>query len=769
MKYLVLLLNLFLLLATMAWGVTDTFTVTQTRPMGVLDRDSVAYMAGTEYAADTQRTTSGLVVSTSDGALVTGGGVGGANVVPQCVAGGYLYGIEGNLTYGRICKSADGVTWARTASSQSVSSITATPAGNLFAVDNDGKKWYRSTNGGESWTDVTPTGDNAPSSTAVFAMRWCYRNNGPTMILIEYGSSVRFGGRYIFRSTNDGATWTRCYDAASITAVEGNQITHWHQIGYHAKTNRWIATAGDGAARRTVVYSDNDGLTWSVLIVPGKYYTQPLGGAIDYGDSTYLLYGEDGYGSIHKFDVTNGQSISKYSGFDRNTGKYYVFDVAYVNGLFYAFKGTTTAIIYDMAILVSPDGDNWTVYHRFNVADKISQVYFAGYFNGLLHCYAMNEVNVVYKHFKISPARVSQTSGVVVEPAATNLLTADMSSAETSAALWVNNATNWTSIGRSNDTALHGSYSVKVVMPDGHETGSTTLNADISLTVGKTYVASAYIKGTNTLVSIRPYWRPTGGTGQKFVASDATYWVDSNWKKITTLPFTVASGEGDFYRLYFTVYGTTAGYTGPAKTLYIDCVQFTEVPNTDWQIGGTARVADTYTETATTGKLFTDVFAVQANCLPLYLTGTIPIKTWALDANNKIVIAWDADNSKFTLTRTIAGSAQTTVSSAATYFFPQSCIKFILRVSGSSIKLDIQNGSSVATLSDDGMTSLLDAMITGTYGTFPMVVLDGWTYDRFVPLWMSDDDVAKVMNLTQPDCMKSNDVKGFFLRRRFVY
>ncbi len=74
MKYLVLLLNLFLLLATMAWGATDTFTVTQTRPMGVLDRDSVAYMAGTEYAADTQRTTSGLVVSTSDGALVTGGG-----------------------------------------------------------------------------------------------------------------------------------------------------------------------------------------------------------------------------------------------------------------------------------------------------------------------------------------------------------------------------------------------------------------------------------------------------------------------------------------------------------------------------------------------------------------------------------------------------------------------------------------------------------------------------------------------------------------------
>jgi hypothetical protein len=100
MKYLVLLLNLFLLLATMAWGVTDTFTVTQTRPMGVLDRDSVAYMAGTEYAADTQRTTSGLVVSTSDGTLVTGGGVGRANVVPQCVAGGNLYGIEGNLTYG---------------------------------------------------------------------------------------------------------------------------------------------------------------------------------------------------------------------------------------------------------------------------------------------------------------------------------------------------------------------------------------------------------------------------------------------------------------------------------------------------------------------------------------------------------------------------------------------------------------------------------------------------------------------------------------------
>jgi hypothetical protein len=726
------------------------YTIEQEQPMLTFARDSIAFLDGQEIDTDVLRSKEALLVSTTDGTLVTGGGVGGANVIPQCVVGGVLYGIEGNSWPGRLCRSTDGITWERTASSQAVSSVTGTPDNNLFAINNTTKTLFRSVDGGDTWIDVTPAGDNALSATAFIAARWCVRHHGGTMLMAEYGTSARFGGRYIFRSVDDGVTWLRCFDAADITDVEANQIMHFHGVAYHAATGRWIAVAGDNPERRTNVYSEDDGLTWQVLNPPGTYFTQPLGGFIDYGDPEYLLVGDDGYSSIQLFSVLTGNVVNLYSGFSRDTGNYYVFDLIEHDGLYYAFKASTTAGIYDMSILVSRDRTNWSVFHNFDTADKISQVYYAGFLNAKLHCFALNTVDSVFKHFKFTPAATVATQGTLVTPAAVNLLNENLSSIETNASLWINNAIGWTSVGQSDDFALHGTKSVKVVLPEKADTGSLTLGADLSLVTGKTYLASAVVKGSNTLLDFRAYWRPNPTTGQAFRSDSATYMVDAEWKTIYTKPFTVAEGEEDFYRFYFTLPGTSANYVNVApRTVYLDCIQVIEVPHAAWQVGGTPQAADTLTETVTVGKLWTDVFAIQALEAQQYYTASAPliIKTWALDANNKIDIEYNPATAKFQIVRTIDGTPQTAAESAATYWHGNACIKFALSVSGTASQLQIQNGRAIEILRDGGLPALLDAEIIGTFGNFPMVVLD-WNRDEIVPFWV--DNAGGIFDLLMP-------------------
>jgi len=98
----------------------------------------------------------------------------------------------------------------------------------------------RSEDGWETTVDVTPQGDNAISPSAQFFCRWSVAVGNGVMMLSEYGPPGALGGRYIHRSTDDGRTWRRCFDAADITDIEANRISHWHTIGYHV-AHDWLS------------------------------------------------------------------------------------------------------------------------------------------------------------------------------------------------------------------------------------------------------------------------------------------------------------------------------------------------------------------------------------------------------------------------------------------------------------------------------------------------------------------------------------------------
>lgn len=715
------------------------FIIEQKQPVRVFGRNSIAFLDGGQVAANTARVKSGLLVNTSDGELITNGGEGGKNVRPFCTLKGWLYGVEEATGPGRLCRSSDGVTWSKTGLSTTLVShiFQPTPQGSLLLWRQDTRKLFRSPDDGATLTEIVPD-RGAFNSTVDFNPAWNFATNDSIMMLAEYGGINPLNGRYIYRSVDDGVSWQTALDADTLTGDADRKITHWHTIGYHAATNRWIAASGDGQKRRWILFSADAGATWQSLIPNEMIFSQPVV-FLDYGDPQWLLTGGDDSISVGKLNVLTGERMSVFNDVSRKPLHTYFFDLRKIDGLFYAFHATTNATVFDHGIFVSEDGENWTAAHRFAAAEQVTQCYFAGVIGGKIHCNTIRSDNI-FKHFKMSPARLIAAGGVLISPANTNLMSETNSTFPSGGVgSWVNGG-SYITLSSSTDNPYHGAHCLRGVSLAGSPGASMICPNAFTLEVGKTYVISLMVRGDHSICGLRiAYeWSPRG---------DINYHsVDSRWKQIMSVPYTVQSGEGGTYTINLMTWG------GPNPiNYYVDSIQVTECPAKPWQVGGTPQVQDALTETVTVGKVWTDVFAVNTLWIrPRYAADSARvIKTWAV-GNNSIAISYDPADFKFKLTRTIAGSAQTAILSAAQYWHGNTALKFALRVSGAATSLTIQNGRAIETLSDGGISDLLDGEIVGTYGDFPMCVLTGWNQAELVPLWVSDDDITRVMNLQMP-------------------
>jgi photosystem II stability/assembly factor-like uncharacterized protein len=132
------------------------------------------------------------------------------------------------------------------------------------------------------------------------------------------------GPKDIFRSTDNGATWT----TAHTEAMDG--ITHFHAVTKQEAVGRWIAIAGDGAKAK-VLYSDDDGLTWGTLI-DSPSPLQPCD-LLDYGDPTKLLAGSDESFGVYTFDVVTKKLEVKFDQVDMRSTRGYFWRLAQIDGL----------------------------------------------------------------------------------------------------------------------------------------------------------------------------------------------------------------------------------------------------------------------------------------------------------------------------------------------------------------------------------------------------------------------------------------------------
>ena len=181
-----------------------------------------------------------------------------------------------NTNYGASWYSTDGTgkTWVENSLDSDIgycrAGIAASGSGTFVAACNSGKI-ARSTNLGQSWTSVAPSYSSAGGA-------------GGDWQCIAYGNGVFMGGyrEYIFRSTNDGVSWSQPTNPAPV----GYAISSAANDG----GNNWLATSYDRLLRST-----DNGATWTDLgqkPTPGgvKNFYQ-----IAYGNGFWVIGGQSGW------------------------------------------------------------------------------------------------------------------------------------------------------------------------------------------------------------------------------------------------------------------------------------------------------------------------------------------------------------------------------------------------------------------------------------------------------------------------------------------
>ncbi len=704
------------------------------------ERASTACLDGVSYGPNVPRTAPVVLPSVSDGKDFPYAG-NSTDIHPLITHNDVLYGASGPGSVGLVYKSADGgQSWVRASSNIPVGELMETPQGHLLGWNMNTRTLHRSEDGWETTQDVTPQGDNALSPTAHFMRRWSSAVGNGVMMLSEYGPPGVLGGRYIHRSLDDGVTWQRCFDAAQITAVQDNQISHWHTVGYHSGTNRWIACSGDGYARTVMMYSDDDGDTWNVFDTQGDLWVQPVR-LFDYGDPLYLLAPEDGFGSLVKLNAQTGQSKIVFNEVEWSGGLHYFFDCFKHEDLYYAVHANITSFhsrCYNMGIMISPDTERWYWYHLFDPSDKAAMSWFAGYANGKLH-FTLQSLDSApeYRHFQISPATIKEMQGTVITPAVTNLLSANNSTVETGPGDWVCDPTGI--LTRTSEQARTGQYSMRYTKQSSSVWSNVriTPNPQLNLEPGKFYIGSAYVKGTNNVISPYLYSVSAGGT-----ASSLYRLVGSDWTKVFTNTFYVTEANKNNITLNFAVITNGDGHFD----LYFDDAAIQERPMNIWQIGDAPKAPDVLTETAQVAEEWTDIFAIQTLWFnSFYMNSTI--KTWMKDEHNYLTLGWDASARKFYLHRTIRGIPQIKIPAPQElYFKGNTVVKFAVSVQKSGTKVSYQAANAIETFRDDAMVGLLNTEMKATYGDFPMIVVTGLNDPPLLPFALSDKNVKAVFN-----------------------
>jgi hypothetical protein len=733
-----------LLLSKVCWSVN--FTVEYPQPVVRFERASIAYLDGALYDPNIPRIKQVVIPSISDGQDFPYAGD-STDIYPVITHNGVLYGVQGPGHTGLVYKSVDGgQIWVQASSNTLISALMETPEGNLLGWNMNARTLNRSEDGWETTVDVTPQGDNSISPYAQFFRRWSVAVGNGVMMLSEYGPPGALGGRYILRSMDDGVTWSRCFDAAQITDIEANRISHWHTIGYHAGTNRWIACSGDGYARAVMVYSDDDGDTWNVFDTQGDLWVQPVR-LFDYGDPLYFLAPEDGYAGLVKLNAQTGESKIVFNEVEWSGGLHYFFDCFKHENLYYAIHANITSQssrCYNMGIMVSPDAERWYWYHLFDQSDKAAMSWFSGYNNGKLH-FTLQSLDSApeYRHFQISPARIKEMNGTVITPAVTNLLSENNSTLEKGSGDWVCDPSGI--LTRTSEQARTGQYSMRYTKQSSAASNNVRIwpTPQLNLVPGKYYIGSAYVKGTNNVIDSYLY-SVSGSAG----TSSLYRVVGSDWTKVFTNAFYISAANKNNITLNFAVILNGDG----DFDLYFDDVAIQERPMNLWQIGDVPKASDRLMETVHVSDEWTDIFAVQTLWFnSLYVNSTI--KTWAKDQDNYLTLGWDANTRKFYLIRTIHGVPQIKIlASKELYFKGNTVVKFAVSVAKSGTKVSYQAGNAIETFKDDAIVSLLNKEITATYGDFPMIVVTGFSYAQWIPFAISDDHVKAAFNLEEENC-----------------
>ncbi|TWT40935.1 hypothetical protein RAS1_36230 [Phycisphaerae bacterium RAS1] len=621
-----------------------------------------------------------LACSVSDGEYRTAQAPGGVTVIPHCHNSRYLFARGNN---GHLYRSPDGQAWE---------DVGALPIHWMFSLSNDTllRTHYQADNhlaielsldDGQTWQTAQWEGGGPFAMLAenawVLPFGFCQAPHG-TVVIAEY--NLPANGRYLYRSTDGGATWRMVHD-------NQNLVKHHHAVAYHAALQRWIAVTGDGVTQQTLLASDDDGATWTTYSPPGAIYEQPTS-LLDFGDATRLLCGSDTTWQAAALDVSDGPNARRLEPLVTNwsplNGQNYSFCVFQHDGLTYACNYDYSGGPRNAVISVSPDLVHWAVYHRFSNNER-GVNHLAGALNGKLHLMVV-EANESYRHMVLSPARVALASAIRIDPPTANMLSAERSSAESLA--------GWQDIGPAGGTlelaegaALHGNKCAHYWRSD---TQAMKLASPTAPLVANTaYAGRFWIRGDGGLAFAR--WRMNGfdvGTAVEFTVSP------DRWREVVLFPF-LGAGAGGTLGISITLVSTTDARCDAL----IDGLQIESPPGSSWQLGDMPRGESRCKASLAHGGAWTNVFSFETGITSnwLALDEPLPVREYTLSGDSALRISFDPVGSAFILDSTIAGADQPPLVIGGQFFLSQAQVTLAVRYASGELALSVANGRGIET------------------------------------------------------------------------
>lgn len=255
---------------------------------------------------------------------------------------------------------------------------------------------YLSTDNGNSFS---PTLTLAEGKIELFA----FDVEGNTVFVNDYGV---YGGRYTYRSTDAGVTWSIAFTHPypTVQGDAGRQHMHTVHIDRHTKGLVYI-TSGDRVSASGIWFSFDMGNTWNVIVLGHAYVYKPI--ALE-TDDNYLYMFEDGHSRImrvNKIGMLSGNSkiehiydVATDTLVDINEIAYFHACRLLSNGLILAateaYGSTFDANSKEAALFVGwQNGDYWTPIIKYEAKTYANGVAYITRedSNGYVYIFAIND------------------------------------------------------------------------------------------------------------------------------------------------------------------------------------------------------------------------------------------------------------------------------------------------------------------------------------------------------------------------------------------
>jgi hypothetical protein len=670
------------------WSAAPTATDLLPGQSGVFQRPGPAFF-GTpdemvEYQPDQPRWTNAAVCSASDGAYVADVAPGGSAISPQCVHGGYLIGRGNDM---RLYRSADGVNWERV-SNQPLSFVFSLSSGTLLGTlqtPDNYEQFWRSTDDGATWASAAWSGDGAaciwPNQNAYLGPWGFHQAANGTIIAVEY--EIPDGGRFIYRSADDGKTWTIVHDEYQTT-----QISHYHTVTKHEGLDRWIAATGDGHDLHHIVASDDDGLTWYNYTAPHEVFAQPMA-LLDYGDPERLLFGSDLHWQVGELNVSDGPDRARMrsvlTNWNAEPGRGFCFNLFEHDGVYYACQFDNVPGNPHPVISVSRDRRHWAVYHRFTEGE-LGVFRYCGFIDGKLHL-AIEQTGWL-RHFAIQPADIAVRPALVVSPANTNLLDTPPACSGEATDGWLNFSDELVPgtgdrglLESSTAASHHGDASLHYTRDDG---GTMWLWSPSVVAPPDSVVrARLWIRGDCESCWLRFRWNYSDvGSAVHFSPNPFA------WQEVVSGPIRASSPT---YDLHSSLTCTSRNHS--VLDVYVDSIQIEAGPSSPWQLGGVPRPAESWSGLLPAGS-WTHIFTIQPEALSEYLFDDerLDICSYVTAAGDRATLSFDPLDRRFKLRAVSAVRAEPILETKPQRFQRQAQIRFAVRNTQRGLTFSVANG-----------------------------------------------------------------------------